>query len=208
MLTRERLSLSVAVSFATILVMASPANAVRVRFDNPEGPEHYDWAMPGLLGELYVSRSATDQFPDPMPVPDLFNLGTDAGLTTGSVFGVVGGLVQIEADGIRLAPLNPGQLIPTPGLVWQQVGRITAPEIPSLLPEGVESYFGVCFTLSDGVHFGWIGVVRNAAMLDAFAWGYETAPFVPIPAGVPEPTGLVLLVVGAVGMISHRRGAR
>jgi hypothetical protein len=62
-----------------------------------------------------------------------------------------------------------------------------SPENPSILPEGVETYLGVSFDLGAGTQYGWIGVVRNAAMLDAFAWGYETDPGVPIAAGAWPP---------------------
>ncbi len=203
-----RLRFPVGVAVIAVLIAAGPAAGARVRFDNPAGPEHFIWAEPGSSGDIYVSRSPASQFPNTTPVPDLFLLGTDAALTVGTVTGLIGGQVQNETGGGRLAPLSFGQTIPTPGLTWQQFGRVTSPESPSLFPEGVETYFGVVFTLNDGVHFGWIGVVRNAAMLDAFAWGYETAPFTPIAAGAPEPATVGMVALGVLGSVLGGRGVR
>jgi hypothetical protein len=57
---------------------------------------------------------------------------------------------------------------------------------------------GVRFNDVDGYHYGWISVVRNGLDLDAFAWGYETEPGVPIIAGIPAPGTLAALAFGAV----------
>ncbi|KKK52571.1 hypothetical protein LCGC14_3103570, partial [marine sediment metagenome] len=60
----------------------------------------------------------------------------------------------------------------------------------SLLPEGEETYLAVQFIDESDVdwHAGWIGVVRTAGGdIDAFAWGYETEPGVPIAAGAMGP---------------------
>lgn len=196
-------STGLAIVVATIL--AASAAASQVRFDNPAGPEHFVWAEPGVGGHIYITRSSSGQHANTAPEPDLFFLGTNSDSTVGSVVGIVGGQVQTESGGIRIAPLTIGQIIPTAGLSWQQVGRITEPDNPSLLPEGVDSHFGIAFTLADGIHFGWIGVVRNASILDAFAWGYETVPFMPIAAGAPEPATLAILVLGGIGILTRRR---
>jgi hypothetical protein len=65
---------------------------------------------------------------------------------------------------------------------------------------GEASYMGVRFSDMDGYHYGWIGVVRPDPLgidLDAFAWGYETEPGVPIIAGIPAPGTLAALAFGA-----------
>jgi hypothetical protein len=62
---------------------------------------------------------------------------------------------------------------------------------------------GVRFIDMDGYHYGWISVVRHGndflqLDFDAFAWGYETEPGVPIIAGIPAPGTLAALAFGAV----------
>jgi hypothetical protein len=75
----------------------------------------------------------------------------------------------------------------------------------SNFPSGVARYMGVRFIDLDGYHFGWIGLVRGPDSypafdlnLNAFAWGYETEPGVPIIAGIPAPGTLAALAFGAV----------
>jgi hypothetical protein len=66
-------------------------------------------------------------------------------------------------------------------------------------------YMGVAFEDYNGrTHYGWIGVTRNGTDLDAFAWGYETTAFTPIPAGIPEPGSLALLALGALAAVRRR----
>jgi hypothetical protein len=61
-------------------------------------------------------------------------------------------------------------------------------------------YLGVRFSDVDGVHYGWVGVYSYFYISDfeAFAWGYETEPGVPIIAGIPAPGTLAALAFGAV----------
>ena len=58
----------------------------------------------------------------------------------------------------------------------------------------------VRFSDIDGDHYGWISVVRPGIFwsFNAFAWGYETDPGVPIRAGIPAPGTLAALAFGAV----------
>jgi hypothetical protein len=72
------------------------------------------------------------------------------------------------------------------------------PVLFSNFPSSRNSYMGVRFSDIDGYHYGWIGVVRNGMHFDAFAWGYETEPGVPIIAGIPAPGTLAALAFGAV----------
>ena len=64
------------------------------------------------------------------------------------------------------------------------------------------TYLAARFTLSDGTHYGWIGVefFDDGIQLDVFAWGYETEAGVAIEAGagtVPAPGTLAALAFGA-----------
>ncbi len=73
------------------------------------------------------------------------------------------------------------------------------------LPLGEPTYIAVRFGLSDGTHYGWVGVVRDGlgtmrfdVHATPFAWGYETEPGVPIDAGaIPAPAPLLALAIGA-----------
>lgn len=49
---------------------------------------------------------------------------------------------------------------------------------------------------------------QNTVELDAFAWGYETDPDVPIAAGIPEPGTLAALALGAAAALAGRRRVR
>jgi hypothetical protein len=83
-------------------------------------------------------------------------------------------------------------------LYFSQGGDEGGNELSSNFPSGVARYMGVRFNDVDGYHYGWISVVRNGLDLDAFAWGYETEPGVPIIAGIPAPGTLAALAFGAV----------
>lgn len=74
-----------------------------------------------------------------------------------------------------------------------------------LLPEGQDTYLGVRLSISGELHYGWIGVNRSGAILDVFAWGYETQAGVGIGAGAPAPGPLSLLALGAAGALSRKK---
>ena len=84
---------------------------------------------------------------------------------------------------------------------WQSVAY------PTPLPLNQATYLGVRFDPGDGNHYGWIGVEFDGAELEAFAWGYETDPGVPIAAGTPEPGSLALLAFGAGALLRRKRRA-
>lgn len=86
--------------------------------------------------------------------------------------------------------------------------------LSSTLPIGEPTYLGVRIDLADGAGFryGWLGVelvtdnpYGYRAELDVFAWGYETEAGVGIAAGVPAPTSLAALAMGAVAFGSRKR---
>ena len=70
---------------------------------------------------------------------------------------------------------------------------------------GERAYMGVRFSGVDGWHYGWIGVTYSAHAFSAFAWGYETAPGVPIAAGAPAPGTVAALAFGAAAISSRKR---
>ena len=103
-------------------------------------------------------------------------------------------------------------MIPT-GNPWGYSGYSAYDGYPSNIPEGVAKYIGIRFDQGAGYQYGWIGVVRTGHELEAFAWGYETDPGVPIEAGAesvepgPIPTvsewgmatmGLLILAAGTI----------
>ena len=103
-----------------------------------------------------------------------------------------------------MRPLNFGDGI-GPDLNWKSEGYTdwfvdpsdwSIPSASFLTPG---SYIGVRITLDDGVHYGWI---RGGS------WGYETSAGVPIAAGVPEPSSIALLALGAVPLLRRNRKMR
>lgn len=187
-------------------VLAAPANASPIRFDNPAGPGHFVWG--GVVGDfdrLLDIRSPASAQPAPATGPGVFSHTT----TLPSVVGVgeAGDGLQLDATYSYYATgVDAGELIPS-GLPWGAEGTVYFEGGYTNLPEGVETYLGMRFDLGGGYQHGWVGVVRTGPELDAFAWGYETEVGVPVPAGAPEPGTLALLAMGAVGVLRRRRGA-
>jgi hypothetical protein len=108
-----------------------------------------------------------------------------------------------------------GETVPSPSALWDHtfyggsMGKIRDPNNGfSLIPEGVPAYLGVRISnLAGGAgwHYGWIGVIRDAGNLQAFAWGYESELNTPIAAGIPEPGTLAMLAFGAALAVGRRR---
>ncbi len=81
---------------------------------------------------------------------------------------------------------------------------------------GPPEYIAARFNLPDGTHYGWLGLSLTHLTgptppnwhFDLLAWGYETEPDTPLPAGAaPAPGGaLAALALGAAaGMTRTRR---
>lgn len=175
-----------ALAAAGAIAGGAQAYALPVRFDNPPHgePGHFDWVGPiGQYVELDFALSPEDQTGDrgPTTVAQMVhetssNLVTDGALQAGD------GDYRYFVVGV-----SAGELIPTDGTVWQDYpAYIYSRYIPlSLLPTCCATYLGVRFDVGSGYQYAWIGVVRPGLELEAFAWGYETEPGVPIEAGAP-----------------------
>ena len=79
-------------------------------------------------------------------------------------------------------------------------------------PESGTGYFGLRFYIDDNIHYGWVMMdftEFGTAGGNIVGWGYETDPNIPIMAGVvPEPTTIVLVFTGVIGMLLSRAKKR
>ncbi len=186
---------------AAAIAGGTQAYASVIIFENPAGPGHFEWfggteADPIILDiTLDASSQAQSGYGN-----GRFGQRNNIINNTGSVTTASPSFGQMQVGGLYnffLLGVNSFALIPS-GLYWSHYGITFYPGFgpESELPENQATYLGVRFT---GGHYGWIGVVRTGFELDAFAWGYETEPGVPIAAGIPAPGTLALLAFGAVG---------
>ena len=217
-----------ALAAAGALAAGTQAYAAPMRFNNPAGPDHFDWKKAGsgdgdVLNILSGPGAQSGVATDPgtfLKLPDSYGMGElIAGHNTS---GNSDHLLRVDIIAyFLLVGLDSGELIPpvtppVPGAIFSDGGYAYTTtyglsyygEPPTLLAEGVRTYLALRFDLGAGDHYGWIGVVRNGQETDAFAWGYETEPGVPIPAGAPEPGSLALLAFGAAGTMARRRRPR
>ena len=201
---------------AGVLAITVSTDAAPIRFDNPQGPNHFDWSVPDIGDEVILSilhgpedQNAVIGDSGGFRQRNRDGLGTD--VRRAGPFGEGPEFTFAPSGGSKLlVGLTPGDEIPSTtadgftssALVWEFAPQAGDPN--TLLPEGEEIYLGVVFDLGAGDQFGWIGVVRTGITLDAFAWGYETEPGVPIAAGVPEPGTLSLLVLGSAALLRRR----
>ena len=204
---------------ATVLVAAgalaagTQAYAAPIRINNSLGPNYWDWdtASNQNLRALDITLPPADQPADPANPASVIQFL--APLV--SKIGGIGGTTELQTgvgfpEHYFAVGVDAETLIPTADTSWTRLAYAGAYYgYPSLLTVGVETYLGVRFDLGSGWQYGWIGVVMTPqATLDAFAWGYETEPGVPIAAGAPEPGSLALLAFGAVGVAARRRSGK
>ncbi len=193
-----------ALAAGAAIAAGTQAYASPVRWDNPSpgSPGHFDWAVAGVRTGLDITQSAASQA-DGDEGPVVFEQYLP-GAGFGAVYAPLGGGVEVGGYGdYLLDPVPRGSAIPS-GATWGDYGFTSYPGYGSELPEGVRVYLGLRFDPGDGMHYGWIGVVRDNLELDPFAWGYETEAGVPIP-GTPEPGTLALLAFGVVVVAGRRR---
>jgi len=189
-------------ALAAIVAFAVPtqAEASPIRFDNPPGAGHFEWMPPlDTYNTLDLTLPAGDQ-PGLEGGPSTLRQDRTSagGQLTGAVDVHVGGLSDLFVIGLEF-----GESIPT-GAPWSNSGYIYYEGYDSELPEGETTYLGARLDLGSGYQYGWVEVVREWNGLHAFAWGYETDPGVPIPAGAPEPGTLALLAFGALAAVGRR----
>lgn len=206
------MALSVAFAWATV------AQASVIAFENLPGPGHFDWTSTAGQEYLSVLSDAASQPGTALEQGTFWRRNDGSGTTVRGRNGSVQRKFLTSAAGPTaqmLATVDEGVEIPTispdvDGFFAVGIVLLSSPqpEWPdSLIPEGVPSYIGVSFDLGSGLQYGWIGIVRTGAEVDAFAWGYETEPGVSIAAGagIPEPGTISLLLIGAVGVLGRRR---
>jgi len=200
-----------ALAAAAAIAAGTQVYADPIRYDNPPvgQPDHFDWATVGVYTGLDIMQGAGSQ-PAGGNDPSVFEQYVDDGGDFGIVFAPTGGGVEVGGYWeLFLSPVYPAghmtMMIPS-GAPWGDHGYISYPDFGSLLPEGARVYLGLTFALEDGPHFGWINVARDNVELEAYAWGYETEPWVGISG--PEPGTLSILAFGAALVGSRRGGQR
>jgi hypothetical protein len=207
--TRRR-GLAVGIAALALMVWGTQANASPIRFDNaPVGdPGHFVWGNWNTdpLISLGITEPASAQ---PVWVGDGSPPGTFVLLV--NVDGTrsdVSGYGKVQKGGVStgaVAAFQANEAIPSAMYTWSGTGALYRDTYGSNFPEGVPLYLGCEFDLGAGYQYGWIGIVRTGLWADAFAWGYETEPGVPIAAGAPEPGTLAILAFGAVPALLRRR---
>jgi hypothetical protein len=183
------------------------ASAGPVRFDNPAGVGHFDWAAPSGSNDNWLDITLPASAQPGAGASGLSSLKHEFNANSGFVVDEgASPLVNVAVNGYFLVGLSAGTDI-SDSLSWSSLGYTAYTGYGSYLPEGTPTYLGVRFDLGGGNQFGWIGVVRDGFQLDAFAWGYETEVGVAIAAGagIPAPGGLALIALGALGITRRRR---
>ena len=213
-----------ALAAAAVIAAGTQAYADPVRYEGPVGGLEWqdgvqlDVTLPAFLQGVVPPTAGSFQhdfeyqpmtyiygYPYYYPVPG-FADSMLAGATNGEV-GTSYGYV---------APVNSGDLIGSGGLDFNSPARLFYDWIYyqhydySMIQPGDRAYIGVRFDPGDGVHYGWINLERQGGYtgydVRVHAWGWETTPGQPIPAGaVPEPGSLALLALGFAAVAGRRR---
>lgn len=181
-----------------------------VVFVNPPDPGHYILYAPiGTTRSLNLKLPANAQLPPLSPLtPGIFRQSWDSPERAALWGGVSQSSNRLAVDQLDPPPVSNftppynalhmfqfgdaiGITLPGPASVYFTSGHVCSnyPEAPPqycVADVDQPRYVGVRFDSGTGIQYGWIGVVRNSTSglaFDAFAWGYETTPGVPITAG-------------------------
>ncbi len=195
----QRITCAVALAAAAAIAGATSAYAEQIRFDNPAhgDPGHFHW--PGEFPEnsnfLDLTKAASNNPTEEGSGRVRANILSWGSRVEhpGQDFPGTTGLLVDSLSGLRwLTAVAAGEVIPPEDALWtndELSNAISYHEGESTLPEGKAAYLGLRFDLGSGWQHAWIGVVRSGPVLETFAWGYETEPGVPIPAGAgSKPT--------------------
>ena len=200
---------------ALFAIAATQANATVVVFENPAGAGHFDWVPAANQNGLNATWLDITQPANSQPGAVLGHASFGQENFSDLASKVLGGgpisaEIQVGFNSALALVSVAGELVPAetplpPSYGWAINPFIDHPSLGSNLVDGQESYLGVRFDLGSGWQHGWIGIEKNGIALDAFAWGYETEPGVPIAAGIPEPTTLALFALAAGSLCIRRR---
>ncbi|MHC4142904.1 MAG: hypothetical protein ACYSUF_13930 [Planctomycetota bacterium] len=202
---------------AAALAAGTQAYGEVIIFINPaEGePGHFDWnwigGFPGTPEQwLDITRPSTDQGGGIGPT-SIGQVSTGGCEDADCYYnGTINGAAVASSSYPGTTALLAGATIEGQLYFWANTYHAIYiipyrgdPYFASNFPDGVVRYMGVRFSDTDGYHYGWISVVHhgndfNGLDFDAFAWGYESEPGVPIIAGIPAPGTLAALAFGAV----------
>ena len=195
-----------ALAAAAAIAAGTAAYAVPVRFDNPPHgqPGHFHWASATPNQNLLdLTLPAADQPGYYAGLTGLHHTYYDNWSEVESIDwqAYYGARIQTDSPqyyGGYAVGLNAGDAVPNPsGVCYDPFNselfcfdyRAYVYSLGfSNIPEGVSAYLGVrlggytCQTYGT-CQYGWIGVVRTGAELEAFAWGYETEFMTPVAAG-------------------------
>ena len=198
-----------ALAAAGAIAGGTQAYADPVRHDNPAHGEtgHFHWATsgPALGNMLDVALPAGGQPGSAYATTSIENRVSGGYATFVSYLSAGAGL-QATSTGLGYAlGFDKGDPLPNASgpcsfygdpFCFSKGGYLYYPGY-KYVPEGVPAYLGVAVggaycTYYNNCQYGWIGVVRTGAELEAFAWGFESTPGTAINAGDPQagdPTG-------------------
>jgi len=140
-----------------------------------------------------------------------FTLFNNWGMHKLEINGAASGYDSFPVDSSSwVSCLGVGDLIPFSGALWSSSSAYLAYTIAGVgfhtggnfLGQG--GYIGVQFAGTGGTHYGWIGFQGSTDALEGriTGWAYESVPGEAILAGSsPEPSTLILLGMGAIGLL-------